>query len=64
LFSGQKLRPVVSKENFEDLQTLAALVEAGKVAPVVGRTYPLVEAAEAIRELERGHARGKIVITV
>jgi NADPH:quinone reductase-like Zn-dependent oxidoreductase len=64
LFSGQKLRPVVSKENFEDLQTLAALVEAGRVAPMVGRTYPLVEAAEAIRELERGHARGKIVVTV
>jgi NADPH:quinone reductase-like Zn-dependent oxidoreductase len=64
LFSGQKLRPVVSKENHEDLQALAALVEAGKVAPVVGRTYPLVEAADAIRELERGHARGKIVVTV
>jgi NADPH:quinone reductase-like Zn-dependent oxidoreductase len=64
LFSGQKLRPVVSKENHEDLRTLAALVEAGKVAPVVGRTYPLVEAADAIRELERGHARGKVVVTV
>jgi NADPH:quinone reductase-like Zn-dependent oxidoreductase len=64
LFSGQKLRPVVSKENQEDLLALAALVEAGKVTPVVGRTYPLVEAAEAIRELERGHARGKIVVTV
>ena len=46
------------------LVALAALVEAGKVVPVVGKTYPLVEAADAIRELERGHARGKIVITV
>jgi NADPH:quinone reductase-like Zn-dependent oxidoreductase len=64
LFSGQKLRPVVSKENNEDLQALAALVEDGKVTPVVGRTYPLVEAADAIRDLERGHAGGKIVITV
>jgi NADPH:quinone reductase-like Zn-dependent oxidoreductase len=64
LFSGQKLRMVISKENKEDLVALAALVEAGKVMPVVGKTYPLVEAAEAIRELERGHARGKIVITV
>ena len=63
LFSGQKLRPVVSKENHEDLRALAALVEAGKVTPVVGRTYPLIEAADAIRELERGHARGKVVIT-
>jgi NADPH:quinone reductase-like Zn-dependent oxidoreductase len=64
LFSGQKLRPVVSKENHEDLQALAALVEAGKVTPVVGRTYPLVEAADAVRDLERGHAGGKIVVTV
>jgi NADPH:quinone reductase-like Zn-dependent oxidoreductase len=64
LFSGQKLRPVVSKENKEDLVALAELVEAGKVTPVVGRTYPLIEAADAIRELERGHARGKIVVTV
>ena len=64
LFSGQKLRPVVSKENREDLEALAALVEGGKVSPVVGSTYPLAEAADAIRELERGHAGGKIVITV
>jgi NADPH:quinone reductase-like Zn-dependent oxidoreductase len=64
LFSGQKLRPVVWKENREDLLALAALVEAGEVTPVVGRTYPLVEAADAIRELERGHASGKIVDTV
>jgi len=52
------------KENQEDLLALAALVDAGKVTPVVGRTHPLVEAADAIRELERGHARGKIVVTV
>jgi NADPH:quinone reductase-like Zn-dependent oxidoreductase len=64
LFSGQKMRPVISKENQEDLLALAALVDAGKVTPVVGRTYSLVEAADAIRELERGHARGKIVVTV
>ena len=55
---------MVSKENQGDLRALAELIEAGKVTPVVGRTYPLVEAADAIRELERGHARGKIVVTV
>src|SRR5918999_5054076 len=60
LFSGQRLRPVVSNENQEDLEALTALVEAGKVTPVVGKTYPLADAAGAIRELERGHARGKI----
>jgi NADPH:quinone reductase-like Zn-dependent oxidoreductase len=64
LFSGQKLNPVISKENHDDLEALAMLVDEGKVVPVVGRTYPLVEAADAIRELERGHAGGKIVITV
>jgi NADPH:quinone reductase-like Zn-dependent oxidoreductase len=64
LFSGQAFRPVVSKEPHHDLVALRELVEAGTVTPVVGKTYPLVDAPEAIRELERGHARGKIVITV
>ena len=64
LLSGQKLRPVVSKENHEDLLALAALVEAGKVTPVIDRTYPLIEAPDAIRYLEEGHPRGKVVITI
>jgi NADPH:quinone reductase-like Zn-dependent oxidoreductase len=64
LFSGQKLRPVVSTENLEDLQALAELIAAGKVTPVVDRTYPLIEAPDAIRYLEEGHAAGKIVITI
>ena len=64
LFSGQKLRPVVSKENLEDLQALAELIASGKVTPVVGRTYPLVEAPDAIRYLQEGHAAGKVVVTV
>ncbi len=64
LFVGQRLRPLVSKERLEDLQALAEVIEGGNVTPVVGKTYPLVDAPEAIRELEGGHARGKIVITV
>jgi len=40
------------------------LVEQGKLSPVIDRTYPLRETPEAIRHLEQGHARGKIVITV
>jgi NADPH:quinone reductase-like Zn-dependent oxidoreductase len=40
------------------------LIEAGKVIPVIDRCYPLSETAEAIRYLEAGHARGKVVITV
>jgi NADPH:quinone reductase-like Zn-dependent oxidoreductase len=64
LFTAQRLRPVVSKEKLEVLQALAELIEAGTVTPVVDRTYPLIQAPEAIRYLEQGHARGKVVITV
>ena len=64
LFSGQKLRGLTSKEKQGDLQALRALIEAGKVTPVVDRTYALVEAPDAIRYLEEGHARGKVVITI
>ncbi len=40
------------------------LMEAGKVTPVIDRTYPLNQVPEAIRYLEQGHARGKVIITV
>jgi NADPH:quinone reductase-like Zn-dependent oxidoreductase len=43
---------------------LIELIEAGKITPVVDRTYPLSEVPEAIRYLEEGHARGKLVISV
>ena len=52
------------KPNKEDLTFLKELLEAGKVVPVIDRSYPLSETAEAIRYLEAGHARGKVVITV
>jgi NADPH:quinone reductase-like Zn-dependent oxidoreductase len=64
LFVGQRLRGLASKVKQEDLITLTELIEAGKLTPVIGRAYPLIEAPDAIRELERGHARGKIVVTV
>ena len=64
LVVGQRLRGLVSKEKHEDLVALKGLMEAGSVTPVIDRTYPLIEAPEAIRYLENGHARGKIVITV
>lgn len=64
LFVGQTLRGLSSKVKQEDLLALKELIEAGKVTPVIDRTYPLSEAPEAIRYLEAGHARGKIVITV
>jgi len=40
------------------------LIEAGKLTPVIDKTYPLSETAEAMRYLEEGHARGKVVVTV
>ena len=64
LFVGQKLRGLASKVKHEDLVTLAELVEARTLTPVVDRTYPLIEAPDAIRYLEEGHAAGKIVITI
>ena len=63
-FIGQRLRMLSSKPNQEDLQVLRELIEAGKLRPLVGRTYPLGEVPEAMRALEAGKIRGKIVITV
>lgn len=60
----QKLRVLSSTERKEDLEVLRELIEAGKVTPVIDRTYPLSEVSDAIRYLEKGHARGKVVITV
>jgi NADPH:quinone reductase-like Zn-dependent oxidoreductase len=55
---------VVSTEPQEDLLALKALVERDDVTPVIDRTYPLIEAPDAIRYLAEGHAAGKIVITI
>ncbi len=64
LVSGQRFRGLITKERGEDLVTLRELIEAGSLSPAVGATYALSDAAEAVRELERGHARGKIVVSV
>jgi NADPH:quinone reductase-like Zn-dependent oxidoreductase len=64
LFVGQRLRGLATKVKREDLVTLTELVEAGTLTPVIDRTYPLIEAPDAIRYLEEGHAAGKIVVTV
>jgi NADPH:quinone reductase-like Zn-dependent oxidoreductase len=63
-FVAQKLGTFVSKENHEDMIVLKELIEAGKVTPVIDRTYPLNEVPEAIRYMREGRARGKVVITV
>jgi NADPH:quinone reductase-like Zn-dependent oxidoreductase len=64
LFVGQRLRPVITTERREDVEALRVLIEEDEVTPVVGRTFPLPEAADALRYLEQGHATGKIVVTV
>jgi len=63
-FVSQRLAPFEAKPSKDDLQVMKELIEAGKITPVIDRTYPLNEVAEAIRYLEAGHARGKVVITV
>ena len=63
-FVPQTLAPFEAKQSREDLQVLKDLIEAGKLTPVIDRTYPLRETPEALRYLEQGHARGKVVITV
>lgn len=61
-FVSQSLRPFVVSPKFEDLLVLKELVEAGKLTPVIDRTYPLSEASQAIGHVGEGHARGKVVI--
>jgi NADPH:quinone reductase-like Zn-dependent oxidoreductase len=63
-FGSQRLRPLVSAVRDEDLADLADLLEEGTITPIIDRTYELSETPEAIRYLEDGHARGKVVITV
>jgi len=63
-FGNQKMPFFLAKNSKEDLIVLKELIEAGKVKPVIDRTYPLNQTAEAIRYLETGHARAKVVITV
>jgi NADPH:quinone reductase-like Zn-dependent oxidoreductase len=63
-FGSQKMPFFLAKNSTEDLLVLKELIEAGKIRPVIDRTYPLSETADALRYLEEGHARGKVVITV
>jgi NADPH:quinone reductase-like Zn-dependent oxidoreductase len=61
---GGRMSMFMAKITREDLHVLKELVESGKVTPVVDRVYPLSETAAAMRYLELGHSRGKVVITV
>ena len=63
-FVSQRLCSIDMKRSRKDLQILAELIEAGKITPVIDRIHSLGEVPEALRYLEQGHARGKVVITV
>jgi NADPH:quinone reductase-like Zn-dependent oxidoreductase len=63
-FMRQLGRMFVVSPKQEDLVVLKELIEAGKVTPVIDRTYPLSEATEAFRYMNEGHAQGKVVISV
>ena len=61
---GKKMGTFLAQNRQKDLVFMKELIEAGKVKPVIDRRYTLSEAAEAVRYLGKGHARGKVVITV
>src|SRR4029453_3244805 len=58
----ERLRLIPHEQKREQLLTLTGLIDAGKVTPILDRTYPLADTAEGLRHVEQGHARGKVVI--
>ena len=63
-FTRQRLTTFISRHRLADLETLAQLIDAGQLTPVIGKTYPLRQAPDAMRDLLAGNARGKLAITV
>jgi len=63
-FVSQRLATFIVSPNQENLVVLTALIETGKVTPVIDRTYPLSETRQALDHVGGGHARGKVVVTV
>lgn len=63
-FVGQKMTNYLARPRADDLHVLKDLIEAGKLKPLIGATYPLSDVPDAMRELGTGHGRGKVVITV
>jgi NADPH:quinone reductase-like Zn-dependent oxidoreductase len=63
-FVGQRLGTLIASENSNDLDTLRALIEDGAVTPVIDRVCSLPEIPDAMRDLEAGRVRGKVVATI
>ena len=62
--AGQKLSTFIASENSADLAILRDLLESGKITPAIDRTYPLSQTPAAVRHVQEGRARGKVVITI
>ena len=63
LFTSQRFASFINKEKASDLDRLTAFIDAGQVTPSIGRTYPLDQVPEAMRQLAAGQVRGKVAIT-
>ena len=63
-FVSQEFLPFIARPNKEDLTIIRELMKSGKVTPVIDKCYRLTEVPDAIRHLEEGHARGKVVISL
>ena len=63
-FVSQKFISYIAQFNKKDMMILADLMQSGKLTPVIDRTYKLSDVPEALRYLEQGHARGKVVVAV
>jgi NADPH:quinone reductase-like Zn-dependent oxidoreductase len=64
LFTRRQAPPSIKFTNRQDLSVLKALIEDGRVTPLIGRTYPLTEAARAVDHVGEGHARGTVLLSV
>lgn len=63
-FVRQTLKPMLANRKQEDLATIVDMVEAGQVTPVIDTVYPFEQAADAIAHVQKGHARGKVVVAI
>jgi NADPH:quinone reductase-like Zn-dependent oxidoreductase len=64
LFVGQTLKAFTARETTETLDEIRGLIEAGRLTPVIDRSYPLAEAAQAVQLVEHGHPAGKVTVTI
>ena len=64
MFSDRKVTSFLAKGSADDLAFIGNMIASGELTPVIDRVYDLNESADAMRYLEEGHARGKVIVTV